>query len=91
MADDVSVECLWDKLNAAHYRGRAAQSTVEGLMFSLRSGIRALGQPEIQGRISELREEQLHEVGARLKPEIAREWAAADIERLVETWVARHA
>ena len=95
MRDDVALEQAWHKLNTAHIRGRAAQSTVEALMFSLRSrGIKALDEPDTRHRISQLSEEQLHEVGARLqrlKPEIARAWTAEDIEELVETWVACHA
>jgi hypothetical protein len=73
---------------------RAAGSTVDALLFSLRAGVAALGKPETQRRIGELSEEQLHEVGGRLqrlKPEIARAWTVADIERLVETWGACHA
>jgi hypothetical protein len=73
---------------------RAAQSTIDALLYSLRSGIAALKKPETQRRISELNEEQLHLVGGRLqrfKPEIARAWTPADIERLVETWGACHA
>jgi hypothetical protein len=75
--------------------GGAAQSTVEALMLSLRwHGIQALDEPNTRHRISQLNEEQLHEVGARLqriKPEIARAWTAEDVGRLVETWVACHA
>jgi hypothetical protein len=92
MRENISLERAWRELNAAHFRGRAAQSTVEALMFSLRSGIRSLGQPETQRRISELSEEQLHEVGGRLQAlKIVKAWTAEDVERLVETWVAHHA
>jgi hypothetical protein len=90
----VSLERAWHELNSAHFRGRAAQSTVEALMFSLRSrGIKALDEPDTQLRISELSEQQLHEVGGRLqrlKPEIARAWSAEDVEQLVAAWVAHH-
>jgi hypothetical protein len=52
----------------------------------------ALTERDTQRRIGELSEEQLHEVGARLQAlKIVRSWTAADVERLVETWVARHA
>jgi hypothetical protein len=93
MADDVSLERAWHELNAAHFRGRAAQSTVEALMYSLRErGTNALDEPDTQRRIGELSEEQLHEVGARLQAlKIVRAWLAEDIERLVEAWVAHHA
>jgi hypothetical protein len=77
----------------SHFRGRAAQSTVEALMFSLRSrGINAFDEPETRRRISELSEEQLHDVGARLQTlKIVKAWTAEDVERLAETWVAYHA
>jgi hypothetical protein len=90
---DVSLERAWHELNAARLRGRAAQSTVEALMLSLRwRGIKAFSEPETQRRISELSEEQLHEVGARLQAlKIVRAWTAEDIEQLVDTWVVCHA
>jgi hypothetical protein len=86
---------LWDELNAATQHGRAAASTIEALMYSLRErGIKELSEPDTQRRISELSEEQLHDVGARLqrlKPEIARAWTTEDIEQLVAAWVAHDA
>jgi hypothetical protein len=95
LSDDVSLERAWHEVNTAHLRGRAAQSTVEALMFSLRElGTKALDEPDTQRRISELSEEQLHEVGARLqrlKPEIARAWSAEEIEQLAAAWMAHHA
>jgi hypothetical protein len=95
MANDVSLAETWYVLNSARVRGRAAASTVEALMHSLRSrGVKALDEPDSKRRISEISEEQLHEVGGRLqrlKPEIAKAWTAAEIGRLVETWVAHHA
>src|SRR5262249_57252345 len=85
LADDVSLHEAWYVLNRAALDGRAASATVEALMFSLRLGIKALDESDTQRRISELSEEQLHEVGGRLqrlKPEIARAWTAEEIERL---------
>jgi hypothetical protein len=72
---------------------RAAASTVEALIYSLRERrTAALAERDTRRRIGELSEEQLHEVGARLQAlKIVRTWTTADIERLVETWVARHA
>jgi hypothetical protein len=89
----VSVERAWHELNAAHLRGRAAQSTVEALMYSLRErGIKALDESDTQRRISELSEEQLHDVGARLQAlKIVRAWTTDDIEQLVAAWVTCHA
>jgi len=92
-AREISLECLWHELNAAAQHGRAAASTVEALMYSLRERrTTALTEPDTQRRISELSEEQLHEIGARLQAlKIVRAWTAEDIEQLVETWVACHA
>jgi hypothetical protein len=65
--NDISLECLWDQLNAAAQHNRAAGSTVTALLYSLRErGTRALAEPDTERRISELSEEQLHDVGARL-------------------------
>ena len=80
---EISLERLW------HFRGRAAQSTVEALVYSLRwRGIKALDEPDTQRRISELSEEQLHDVGARLQ---ALKITTEDLEQLVSAWVACHA
>ena len=89
----VSLERAWHELKAAHFRGRAAQSTVEALMYSLRErGIKERSEPDTQRRISELSEEQLHDVGSRLQAlKIVRAWTAEDIEQLVDTWVVCHA
>jgi hypothetical protein len=91
----MSLDALWHEIRAAHFRGRAAASTVDALIYSLRQrGTATLSEPDTQRRIAELSEEQLHDVGSRLqrlKPEIAKPWTAEDIERLVEAWAVRHA
>jgi hypothetical protein len=93
MADDVSRAEVWFELNSAHVRGQAAASTVEALMFSLRErGTAALSERDTQRRISELSEQQLHEVGTRLQAlKIVKAWTAEEIGRLVETWLMYHA
>jgi hypothetical protein len=48
-------------------RGRAAASTVEALLYSLRAGGAALDCPHARRRLAELSEAQLHEVSARLQ------------------------
>jgi hypothetical protein len=65
------------------------QTTVEALMYSLRSGGSALTESNNLRRLRELSEPQLHEVCARLqkfKPHIARAWTPAEVEVLVVTW-----
>jgi len=67
-------------------RDAATASTVEVLMFSLRSGIKALGQPDTLRRLCQLSDEQLRDVAVRLqrfKPHIEPAWNAEDIEVLI--------
>ena len=70
----VSLERAWYELNTRACDGRAAASTVEALMFSLRRGPDALADPNTLRRLAELNEQQLLAVMARLqkfKPHIA--------------------
>jgi hypothetical protein len=85
LADDVSFERAWHEIN--NRRDRAAASTVEALMFSLRSGVAALGRTDTQQRLSELDLEQVREVCSRVqnfKQHIAPLWTEADVGLLVE-------
>jgi len=86
MADDVSLDHAWRKLNAAKISGRAARSTVEALMFSLRNGVNALGRPDVLRRLSELSDMQIREVAVRVqrfKPHIAPAWTAENVRVLL--------
>jgi hypothetical protein len=68
-------------------RGGAAASTVEALVYSLRRGLDALAEPDAVRRLTELSDDQLLEVGERLrrlKPEIARAWSADDVAVLMQ-------
>jgi hypothetical protein len=90
LADDVSLERAWHELNR---RDRAAASTVEALMFSLRSGVAALGNSSTLGRLSELSEEQARAAAVRLqkfKPEIAPPWTPDDVAVLLAAWGRCH-
>jgi hypothetical protein len=66
---------------------RAAASTIEALMFSLRSGTGALGQPDTLRRLGELSDTQIREVAVRVqkfKPQIiAPAWTAEDVRMLL--------
>jgi hypothetical protein len=66
----------------------AAPSTVEALMFSLRSrGTAALSEHDCRRRLSELSAEQMLEVAVRLqklKSEIAPAWGEEQLEALYE-------
>lgn len=69
------------------HQSGAAASTIEALMFALRRGVDALAEPDTVRRLAELSDEQLLEVGQRLrrlKPEIARAWSADEVAVLMQ-------
>jgi hypothetical protein len=89
----VSFERVWHEISDR--RGKpAAGSTIEALTYELRThGTAQLRDAVCQRRLSDLHERQLHELCARLqklKPEIARPWAAEAVEQLVKAWAALH-
>jgi hypothetical protein len=70
-------------------RGRAAHSTVDALMYSLRRGIEAITESDNQRRLAELSEDQLLAVCQRLqnfKPNIASAWPPEEVEAIVSIW-----
>jgi hypothetical protein len=80
---DMSLDAHWHQLNTR--RGRAADSTIEALMLSLRRGLEALSRPDTLNRLAQLSERQLLEVMTQVqafKPEIAPAWKDADLEVL---------
>jgi transposase len=83
--DNVSFEAAYHELNRTP--GRTPTATVEALMYSLRTrGVAALEEPATKRRLSELSDEQVDEVGARLqrlKPHIARAWTPAEVKQLL--------
>jgi hypothetical protein len=75
-----------DRQVAHHFNGRAANSTVEALAFSLRSGVGALKEPATRRRLLGLSDRQLLEVCARVrryKPEIAPIWSDDDVNTMM--------
>jgi hypothetical protein len=93
MADDVFLAEAWYEVNVAAHRRQAAASTVDALVYQLRRGGIALSDPGARRRLSDLSEQQLHEVSARLqkfKPHIARAWTPTEIESLVRLWSSLH-
>lgn len=89
--EEFAVERAWSQIKDA--RARAAASTIEALMFSLRADGAALACPHARRRLAELTEAQLHEVCARLQkiaPTIARAWAPIEVELLVHVWSDLH-
>jgi hypothetical protein len=72
---------------------RAPEATVEALMFSLRSGVDALREPNTLRRLASLSERQAQEVAERLRkfrPDIAPAWELDAVEALLEIWMKRH-
>jgi hypothetical protein len=83
MADDVSLERAWADSKLS---GRAAESTVEALMFSLREGVGALSHPDALRRLSELSDTQFRDVAVRLqkfKLAIAPTWTPEEVRVLI--------
>ena len=77
----VSLERAWYELNARACEGRAAESTVEALMYSLRRGPTALADPNTLRRLVELNEQQLLAVMMRLQ-KIAPAWTPEQVQAL---------
>jgi transposase len=93
LADDISLERAYGEIYAEHFRGRAAGSTVDALVYQLRKGGAALSDPNARQRLAELSEQQMHEVSARLQkfmPHVARPWTPDEVEVFVELWSALH-
>lgn len=93
VAPNTSLEEAWFLINAQARRGRAATSTVEALVYQLRRGGTGLSNLKARQRLSELSEQQLHEVSARLQefmPHIARAWSPPEVELLVQLWSDLH-
>ena len=71
-----------------------ALSTIESLMFGLRErDTKALAEPKVRGRISQLSKEQIVEVAARLRqlePHIAQAWTADETQQLIAKWGELH-
>jgi hypothetical protein len=89
--ENASFEHAWSETQAP--RGRAAASTVEALVYSLRGGGTSLNCAHTRRRLSELSEAQLHEMSARLQrfqPNIARAWTSVEVELLVAIWIGSH-
>jgi hypothetical protein len=86
MADDVSLERAHAEITTSHLDGRAADSTIEALTFSLRCGIDALARPDSLRRLSELSDAQLRQVAVRVQkfePQIATAWSIEEVQVLI--------
>jgi hypothetical protein len=87
LADDVSLQRAYAEISSSHIKGRAADSTVEALLYGLRSGVSALKEPDVRRRLSQLSDDQLVEVGDKLcrrAPEIGGAWTANEIQTLMQ-------
>jgi hypothetical protein len=89
--ENVSLQRAWSEIHDAP--SRAAPSTVDALMYSLRTGGAALDCPHARRRLSEIAEAHLHEVCARLQRfqrHITRPWTPLEVEMLVALWIDLH-
>jgi hypothetical protein len=87
--DEMSLEAVMAHFEGARRRYGAPQTSVEALLFSMRTGGLALTDFSNLQRLKQLSETQLLEVCARLqrfKPVIARAWTLAEIEGLIVNW-----
>ena len=65
--DSVSLTSAYYRIHQHHFRDHAAQSTVEAVVYELRTyGLAQLKKPNCQRRLGDLSGEQLREVIARL-------------------------
>jgi hypothetical protein len=84
-----SIEAAYAAFDRERRKYGAPQPTVEALMFELRRGLGAIKHPDNQRRLSELNDEQMREVAARVQkfmPHIAPAWKSADVEALISAW-----
>jgi hypothetical protein len=91
LADSISLDRAHVEIVVHHFKGHAATSTVEALAFQLRAGVGVLKERDVRRRLSELSDEQLVEICARVqrhKPEIAPVWSDDDVNTLMQLRVA---
>ena len=71
---------------------RAAQSTVDAVMYSLRGGIAVLSRADVCGRLAVIAEDQLREMVVLLqkRDEIAPRWSDDDVKKLLTAWASCH-
>jgi hypothetical protein len=89
--DEISLERTYHVVALKTQEAPAA--TVEGLMFSLRSGVDALRNPSTLSRLARLSESQARDVAERVrkfKPNIAPAWELDAVEALLRIWSLRH-
>jgi hypothetical protein len=83
---------LWNALNHPS-RFATSQSTIDAVMYSLRSGIAVLTRDDVQHRLAVIAENQLREMVVLLQKRdgtIAPRWEDGEIETLIDTWAACH-
>jgi len=87
---EMSLGALWERLNSPTPQ-RAAKSTIDALMYSLRSGAAVLARDVVRSRLATIAEDQLREMIALLQKRdgrIAPPWSDDDIKKLIRTWSA---
>lgn len=90
--DDVSFDTAMFVVTDRYMRGNpAANSTIDALMFSLRSGTAALKRQDVRQRLAALDERQLRDICKQLlNRHVAKPWSAAEVEMFVMVWTECH-
>ena len=91
--DTMSAGALWEALNDPRRYGGAAQSTIDALMYSLRSGTPALKRQDVRQRIAAVDERQMRNICKQLQnrnPKVAKSWTAEEVEAFVIVWAMCH-
>jgi len=92
--ESISFDSACAQIAARYMDGNpAAQSTIDALMYSLRSGTAALKRKDAKQRIACLDERQLHACCKQLQhrsPDIAKSLSKDEVEMLVAVWAACH-
>lgn len=86
--DDISLDRACAEI-ADRYMRQATASTVEALIYSLRSGAAALSRKDVRERLTALDEKQLREICALVqsfKPHTAQPWKADEVGKIVIMW-----
>jgi hypothetical protein len=70
-----------------------AQSTIDALMYSLRSGCGVLSRRDVQQGLTAVDEKLLHDICKQLQnrnPNVAKSWTVEQVEQLVTARAACH-
>jgi hypothetical protein len=90
--DALSLNALWNDFNHPQ-RYATPQSTIDAVMYSLRSGTAVLTRDDVLRRLAVIDETQLLEMIDLLQKrdgKIAPRWSDEEVEQLMQAWTACH-